>query len=201
MVVNRRSSPKRTSVTKAKDLGPSPEKAIYQMVGTLRRGMDGHVWQVRSARGIKRWVRLSVKKGPWAPLTNCMSLTDSARWALNNKLSDKLEDWWGKMAEGAQLVLYNDGSTEFVETTADNFGLNDVKMILWSSLSGDTLTFFVIYLTRILPPNTVRGLVRKSKESLVDWVLSNVYMCFVPYPNSDGDIGKLEYTFQGDMTD
>lgn len=86
---------------------PSPKGlgfcAHAEKVGAVREGRDKGVWVVqKAANGVRRWVRRVVDKRYKVD-------------AMAGALTAALEDGWRRLAAGALIVIYRDGSRAAVE--------------------------------------------------------------------------------------
>jgi len=89
--------------------GPS-ESATKFKVGTKKKGNDGNMWKiVENKKGTKRWQKISDKSNTkkYKPLK--LEIDTESVWGKNKKL----EQFWGKLASGEELILvYTNGKTE-----------------------------------------------------------------------------------------
>lgn len=86
------------------------ESATKFKVGTKKKGNDGNMWKiVENKNGIKRWKKISNKSKTkkYKPLK--LEIDSENVWGKNKKL----EEFWGKLASGEELILvYADDKKE-----------------------------------------------------------------------------------------
>ena len=167
-------------------LEPSPKGfgfcASGEKEGTEMKGKDGNMW---------------VKK--------------NGKWVINSKedyykkLLDKLYKWWLPLSQGNIIAIYKDGkhllitskmkthkakSNDISEKWKELDNDKEVKAVIWSAQSYDTLESFVEYLIK---KSTVKKLEDFIKmKNLPEYLLANYKKYFVKYE----EVGKKDYTYK-----
>ena len=159
---------------------PSPKGLGYcasgEKEGTEMKGKDGNMW-------VK-------KNGKWAK--------------INSKEDyDKLIKWWRPLAQGNLIAIYKDGkhkiitsqkkthkafSKDIFEKWKELDANNDVKCIIWSAQSVDTIQLFVEYLIK---KSTVKKL-QDLLHNIPEYLLKNYKKYFIKYK----EVGNKDYTFK-----
>lgn len=167
-------------------LEPSPKGlgfcASGEKEGTEMKGKDGNMW---------------VKK--------------NGKWVINSKedyykkLLDKLYKWWLPLSQGNIIAIYKDGkhllitskmkthkakSNDISEKWKELDNDKEVKAVIWSAQSYDTLESFIEYLIK---KSTVKKLEDFIKmKNLPEYLLANYKKYFVKYE----EVGKKDYTYK-----
>ncbi len=166
---------------------PSPKGlgfcASGEKEGTEMKGKDGNMWVKKNGKWAKKITKEDYIK----------------------KLDDKLYKWWLKLANGNLIAIYKDGKHRLITSNAktrkafsnDIFKKwkeldenKDVKCIIWSAQSVDTIQSFVEYLIKKLSIKKLEELIKM--KNIPEYLLKNYKKYFVKYK----EIGNKDYTFK-----
>ena len=164
---------------------PSPKGLGYcasgEKEGTEMKGKDGNMWIKKNGK----WVKKNSKEDYY------------------KKLLDKLYKWWLPLSQGNLIAIYKDGkhkiitsqkkthkvfSKDIFEKWKELDANNDVKCIIWSAQSVDTIQSFVEYLIEKLSIKKLQDILRNIPE----YLLKNYKKFFVKYKF----VGNKDYTFK-----
>ena len=165
---------------KYKGIEPSPKGlgfcAHSEKVGAVKKGKDGNKWEVRQVKnGSKRWMKINNKKN------------------IQKDLFKKLYKWWLKLSIGGLLIIYkNDkykniksnktlsAQTKDIKNKHIELGNNkDIKAIIWSNQSYETLENFTNYLVYKTSKKEFNNILNSKK--LIDYLIKNYKKYFYKY--------------------
>ena len=166
---------------KYKGTEPSPKGlgfcAHSEKVGAVKKGKDGNKWEVRQVKnGSKRWMKINNKKN------------------IQKDLFKKLYKWWLKLSIGGLLIIYkNDkykniksnkktlsAQTKDIKNKHIELGNNkDIKAIIWSNQSYETLENFTNYLVYKTSKKEFNNILNSKK--LIDYLIKNYKKYFYKY--------------------
>ena len=152
--------------------GPS-ESATKFKVGTKKKGNDGNMWKiVENKKGTKRWQKISdtSKTKKYKPLK--LEIDTESVWGKNKKL----EQFWGKLASGEELILvYTNGKTEKIimpktinakiKKIEEFENDNNIKAIITSARSSDTYESLYKKVKNMTPD----GVIKNYKKYLTNY--------------------------------
>ena len=149
-----KNNPKRTYTGKE----PSPKGFGYcasgEKEGTIKKGKDGNTW-------IK-------EKGRWIKLEDDEKI-------IQQKLYIQLWKWWSQLSQGNIIIIYKNGKNKLIKSKyktikAKNEDIMnkwiefdkdpDIKAIIWSSQSQDSIDNFIEYLIDNTPKNKLKKLLK-----------------------------------------
>ena len=168
-------------------LEPSPKGlgfcASGEKEGTEMKGKDGNMWVKKNGKWVKKISKQNYYK----------------------KLLDKLYKWWRPLSQGNIIAIYKDGKHSLITSNMKTHKakLNDisekwkeldnnkdVKAIIWSAQSVDSIQLFVEYLIK---KSTVKKLEDFVKmKNLPEYFLKNYKKYFVKYEY----FGKKDCTYK-----
>lgn len=162
---------------------PSPKGlgfcASAEKEGTEMKGKDGNMWIKKNGK----WIKKNSKENYY------------------KKLFDKLYKWWLPLSQGNIIVIYKDGNNKLIKSAMktrqaqskdiiekwSEFGKNiDVKAIIWSAQSIDSIQFFVEFLLKKMTIEQLEEFVKI--KNLSEYILENYKKYFVKnklYSNKD----------------
>jgi hypothetical protein len=171
---------------------PSPKGLGYcasgEKEGTIMEGKDGNVW----CKSGSKWI----KKGNKENSENNEN--------IEKELHKKLYNWWRSLSEGNIIIIYKDGSHKLIVSSMKTHKAqaknikemwiefekdNNVKAIIWSSMSVDIIQFFIDYLIKKSSKNKMSELLKM--KDLPSYLLENYKKYFVKYEL----YSKKDYTF------
>lgn len=139
---------------------PSPKGlgwcAHAEKVGIIKKGNDGNQWIIKSIGNSKRWIKHGKKN-----IKKKIDFDDIDLKKIINVLSNKFIKWWKILAEGGIMVVYKNGKYDILASKKssgkakikENVEIhkqigkdNDVKYIVWSNQSYDTIEMFTFYI-------------------------------------------------------
>ena len=152
--------------------GPS-DSATKFSVGTKKKGNDGNMWKiVENKNGTKRWKKISNKSKTkkYKPLK--LEIDTESVWGKNKKL----EQFWGKLASGEELILvYTDDKKEKIimpktinakiKKIEEFENDNDIKAIITSARSSDTYESLYKKVKNMTPD----GVIKNYKKYLTNY--------------------------------
>lgn len=164
---------------------PSPKGLGYcasgEKEGTEMKGKDGNMWVKKNGKWVKKISKEDYYK----------------------KLLDKLIKWWRPLSQGNLIAIYKDGkhkiitsqkkthkafSKDIFEKWKELDANNDVKCIIWSAQSYDTLESFVEYLIKKLSIKKLQDIL----SNIPEYLLKNYKKFFIKYK----EVGNKDYTFK-----
>lgn len=178
---------------KYKGTEPSPKGLGFcahgMKIGAVKKGKDGNKWEVREVKnGSKRWMKTDNKE------------------KIQKDLFKKLYKWWLKLSIGGLLIIYKNGKYKNIKSNKKTLSAQtkniinkhielgnnkDVKAIIWSNISYETLENFTNYLTYKTSKKELNNILNSKK--LIDYLIKNYKKYFNKY--------KLEtnkdYMFKG----
>jgi len=178
---------------KYKGSEPSPKGLGFcahgMKIGAVKKGKDGNKWEVREVKnGSKRWMKTDNKE------------------KIQKDLFKKLYKWWLKLSIGGLLIIYKNGKYKNIKSNKKTLSAQtkniinkhielgnnkDVKAIIWSNISYETLENFTNYLTYKTSKKELNNILNSKK--LIDYLIKNYKKYFNKY--------KLEtnkdYMFKG----
>lgn len=136
---------------------PSPKGlgfcASGEKEGTVMKGLDGNMW----IKSNDKWIKKS----------------NTAEY--EKLLYKKLFNWWKKLSSGNIIIIYKDNTWKLIKSTMkttksqindivkkwnDFDNDNEIKGIIWSGQSIDTIYFFVQYLIKKTSKNKFEELLK-----------------------------------------
>lgn len=108
---------------------------------------------------------------------------------LTDFVTKKLFTWWRKIGEGGLIVIYKDGHYKLIDKQNkknkskfdkwDEFANDsDVKAIIWSAMSTDSIEMFSERLVKKVDESKLRSLPSKK---LIDYIMDNYKKFFTKY--------------------
>jgi hypothetical protein len=151
---------------------PSPKGLGYcahvEKENTIMKGLDGNIWIIKNGK----WIRYNLNK-------------------LIKKIYKKLYNWWYKIASLGFYVVYKDKKVFFYKTKIEDS--DNIKYIIWSGQSDDSLTFFIYYILQKLSVNKIEEFIVTKNISL--YLVLNFNIFFKKsklYTNKDYTLQYLE---------
>jgi len=163
---------------------PSPKGLGYcasgEKEGIIMSGRDGLEWIKKDGRWIKH---------------------ENFKEILNKKLFK----WWLNLSNGAIIVIFKDGthllvksnkktgtaqSKEILKKWIDYGNNKDVEAIIWSSISSDTIQFFIEFLIKKTPKPKMKELI--SLKDFPNYLLNNYKKYFEKYEH----LTSKDYVFK-----
>ncbi len=170
---------------------PSPKGLGYcasaEKESTIMKGKDGKLW-IKS-------------KGKWIRYKDDEELEEK----LFDDFSKKLYNWWKNLAQGNIILIYNNGKHKLIKSQLKTYKAQsndiiekwkqfeedkDVKTIIWSSQSSDTLDSFIEYLIDNSSKDKLKKLLKQ--KDLPSYLLKNYKKYFIKYEY----VGKKDYTLK-----
>ena len=164
---------------------PSPKGLGYcasgEKEGKIMKGKDGNLW--------------IVSNGKWIKYKN----------DYYKEIEDKLYKWWYKLSQGNIIVIYNDDKYKLITSTKKTYKarLNyindkwkeynndkDIKAIIWSAQSVDTIQFFIKRLIKKSKKEELEQYIKN--KNLPEYLIKNYKKYFRKYEF----IGKKDYHFK-----
>jgi hypothetical protein len=184
-----KNNPKRSYTGKE----PSPKGLGYcasgEKEGTIMEGKDGNLWLKSNGKWIKKGNR-----------ENSENIEN-----IKKELHKKLYNWWSSLSEGNIIIIYKDGSHELIKSSMKTHKAqaknitekwiefdkdNNVKAIIWSSMSVDIIQSFIDYLIKKSSKNKLSELLKM--KDLPSYLLENYKKYFVKYEY----YSKKDYIFK-----
>lgn len=166
---------------------PSPKGLGYcasgEKEGRMMKGRDGNMWIKKSGK----WIRLDNNED------------------VEKELDKKLHKWWQNLAQGNIILILSDGKHKLIKSSMKTGKAKtkdllekwaafqeekDVKAIIWSAQSYDTIQQFIEYLIKRTSKSRMKELLKM--KDLPSYLLENYKKYFV----KSEYIGKKDYTFK-----
>lgn len=169
-------------MSKSKDSSPKSlgYEASSEKLNTKRKGKDGNYWIVAKIKSnTKKWVKMvNIDK-------------------LRKLLLDKMYNWWKKLSDGDNVVYYNSGKYKTIKFKNKDDWINNsknsnVKRIIWSNRSHDSLYHFVEYILHKLDVKTVEKLIKISKSDITKYLMNN----FSKFFKKEKYLSNKDYTLK-----
>jgi len=167
---------KNNSKKKYTGLEPSPKGLGYcasgEKEGTIMKGNDGNQWFISNGKWIKKDNTENIKK----------------------ELDKKLYNWWSSLSKGNIIVIYKDGSDKLIKSNMITrkakikdikkmwleFDKDDnVKVIIWSAQSVDTIQSFIDYLIEKISKKKIQDFLKM--KDFPSYLLENYKKYFIKY--------------------
>ena len=103
---------------------------------------------------------------------------------LQKRLYDKMFHWWGYLSDtGDIIILFKDGRWKIVNMRKwSEYGSNpQVKKIIWTSTSTDTLYYFSWHVLSVLPLQVIQKLLNTNSKDNIDILLKHHNKLFYKY--------------------
>ena len=181
---------------KYKGTEPSPKGLGYcahnMKIGAVKKGKDGNKWIVREIKnGSKRWMKVKeydINK-------------------VKKYLEDKLYKWWIQLSKGGLIIVYKNNSYKKVlppkkgkkiqkEHEKQWKGLEkdkNVKYIIWSNISIDSLQSFINYLLFKTKNNIIEKFL--TSKNILNIFIKNIKKLIIKYSEVTA---HKDYTLKGE---
>lgn len=141
---------------------PSPtNSATKYKIGTKKKGNDGNLYIVSITKTkVKRWTKYD---------------------DTSDKLKKKIYKWWKKLSDGQIIIVYEktykfDKNSKKWKDYSNN---KDIKAIIWSPISSDSLDSFTNYIVKKNSKKELKKIL-KLKNNL-NYFIENYKKYFVKY--------------------